>query len=77
MRKPKVLELELLRGFKPDDIGSCKEPAMAARLLVCDRTGLELEFGVENMRNSNLCFTGGESGLYVVVNQDIASELGL
>ena len=73
----KVVELELLHDIVPDDIGCCEEPAAAARPLVGDGPGLEINFGVENMRNGNLGFTGSQGSLYVAVGQDGAGELDL
>lgn len=72
-----ITELELLHDFIPDDIGGCEEPTTAARLLVGDRSSLEVHFGVENMGNSNLGYTGSQGSLYVVVGQDGAGELDL
>jgi hypothetical protein len=73
----KVAELELLHDLVPDDVGRCEEPTTAARFLVGDGPGLEVDFGVENMGNSNLSFTGSQGSLYVAVGQDGAGELDL
>lgn len=73
----KVTKLELLHDLIPDYVGCCEEPATAARLLVGDGPSLELDFGVENMGDSDSCFTGSQGGLYIVMSQDGASELNL
>jgi hypothetical protein len=73
----KVVELELLHDIVPDDIGCCEEPATAARLLVGNGPSLELDLGVENMRDGNLGFTGSQGSLYVAVGQDGTGELYL
>lgn len=73
----KVAKLELLHDLIPDYVRGCKEPAAAARLLVSDGSGLELDLGVEYMGYSNLGFARSQGGLYVIVSQDGARELNL
>lgn len=77
LRTLKVVELELLHDLVPDDVSCCEKPTTAARLLVGDGPGLELDFGVENMGNSNLGITRSQGSLYVAVCQDGAGELDL
>ena len=77
LRALKVVELEFPHDLIPNDIGRCEEPATTARLLVGDGSGLEVDFGVEDMGNSNLGLTGSQGGLYVVVGQDGTGELDL
>lgn len=72
-----VAELELLHNLVSDNVGCREQPATAARFLVGDGPCLELDFGVENMGNSNLGFTGSQGSLYVAVGQDGTGELDL
>lgn len=73
----KVVKLEFLHDLVPDNVGCCEEPATTTRLLIGDRASLQLDFGVKNMGNGNLGFTGSQSGPYIAVGQDGACELDL
>jgi len=55
LRTLEVLELELLHDFIPNNVGSCKQPATTAGLLVRDGSCAEVDFVIEYMGDRDPC----------------------
>ena len=72
-----LIEVEFLHEVVPQDVSSSKEPAPSTALLVSDRTGLELDLVIEDVRVGDEGLAGLEGRAEVGVVEDGACKLEL
>ena len=72
-----LIEVKFLHEVVPQDVGSSKEPAPSTALLIGDRTGLELDLVIEDVRVGDEGLARLEGRAEVGVVEDSASELEL